>query len=247
MNRLTSIICSSLLLLSNVQNPVRIPGPGGKSGQALAPTYVQVASCQPSGALTVTCSFTNPVGVGDSVTAFASWITGGTITISSVVDGDSNSYGNTAWVSGATACVSNGSDTRLYSRFNITQNDAGTETITVTFSSAPSFSVAVSMVESNGASAIDQADCAPQIGVTAPTSPSVTTSVPAFLHAYGFNTNEDSRTWTAGTTPAYTLRGPNGDLNSQETFSQTSAGSVTGNFTVNTSDNFSTAIVALRP
>jgi hypothetical protein len=103
------------------------------------------------------------------------------------------------------------------------------------------------MVEVNGASAIDQADCAPQIGVTAPTSPSVTTSVPAFLYGYGFNTNEDSRIWTSGSPPSYVGRGTNGTLNYQETFSQTSAGSVTGNFTVNTSDNFSTAIVALKP
>jgi hypothetical protein len=241
LHKILSLAAAFLLL----QNPVRIPGPGGRS-QVLAPSYVQSASCQPSGAVSVTCAFTNPIAVGDAGVVLGSWVTGGTITISSVVDGDSNSYSNTAWASGAGNCVSNGSDTRLYTKFNITQNDAGTETITVTFSSAPSFSVAVSMIELNGASAIDQADCQGQIGTTTPTSPSVTTTTADFLYGYSFDTNEDSRTWTAGTVPAYTLRGPNGDLNSQETFSQTSAGAVTGNFTVNTSDNFSTAIVALH-
>jgi hypothetical protein len=247
MNSVLSIITALILVLS--QNPVRIPGPGGRSAAALAPTFVQEIDCQVSGASSVSCVFGANIGVGDAGVVFVGWAVGSGVTISSVSDADGNSYTGQVWASGATSCASNGANVLAFVKPNIVNGDSGTKTITIVFSSAPSFSVAISMVEANGANAtspVDVLDCGPQVSVTTPASPSVTTTVPDFLYAFSLNSNEDSRMWSPGTVPAYTGRGTNGTLNYQETFSQTSAGAVTGNFTVNTSDNFSTAIVALK-
>jgi hypothetical protein len=94
---------------------------------------------------------------------------------------------------------------------------------------------------------VDKADCQFQAAIGAPSSPSVTTTGADLLFGASFDANGGSLTWTAGATPAYTFVGANGSWHGAEYFVQTSGAAVTGNFTTSFSDQFSTAIIALKP
>lgn len=219
----------------------RVVGGGGG-----AKAFVQGKQCRPT-TNPFNCAFTSNVGSGNSVTVYVGWQYGAGITISTVADGDSNSYSNTAWATGASNCHAGNGDVRVYTRFNITNADAGTKTITVGFSSSPSFTTVITIIENNGgATAVDKADCQSTIGTTAPASPSVTTTSMDFVSSFSFDVNENNRTWTAGTSPAYTGFDIGTTLAYQEYVNSIAAGAMTGNFTVNTSDTFNTGIVALK-
>jgi hypothetical protein len=246
MNSFLSVIAALLLVL---QSPVCIPGPCF-SHRTTTGALVQFATCEPTSA-PFNCAFTNPVGSGNSVVFVVNWITTGGVTLTSVADGDSNSYSTSAWASGGTACAINSSNSLAYTLANITNGDSGTQTITANFSSAPSFTTVITMLELSGvpsASIVDALDCAQQVSTTTPTSPSITPSGADFLIGIAYNSNLDTRTFSAGSNVAWVGHGATTNFHYTETFTPATSGvGVTANFSVNSADTFSTAIIAVKP
>jgi hypothetical protein len=218
------------------------------AGEASASVgYVQHKECPFTGGVTLTqpCSFGSTPAAGDGVaiTVLA------TVAPSGVTDGNATSYTNTAWASGATTCDANAILPRAYSLPNST-GLAGTGAITVTFGSAPGYGT-INMIEMSGvasSSFVDKLDCANNSTGTTPASPSVTTTGADFLFSTAIDTNLNSRTWTAGATPAYTLVSTaTGVFQASQYFLQSAGAAVTGNFTINTSDNVTATIFAVKP
>ncbi len=215
--------------------------------------YVQDKECIDNFAGSpATCIFNSTPGSGDGIAIIIGWSTA-TSTITSVVDGNTASYANTPWASGATNCQALGYDSRLYTLAN-SAGTLGAKTIVVTWSAAPGYAL-IAMVDASGvasSSMVDKADCSANTGGTSsPTSPSVTTTGADFLWSAVIDGGGTGHTWTAGATPAFTLRftspGANGSGYAQESFVQSSGGAVTGNYT-NTGTAYPlTSIVALKP
>lgn len=245
------LLAIALLINHLLAQSIAFPGPGTAhttGGGGTAPAFVREADCHWFGGsgTSEACAFGANPSAGDAVVVFVGWATPGS-TISSVQDAAPTSYSNQAWASGAANCNSAGGDTRVYFLPN-SAGGANAKTITVTWSADPGFGT-ISMFEVSGANAsapVDVADCSITATTTAPASPSVATSTVDFLGAFSFDDNGNGRTWTAGTSPAYTFRGTNGSWFGQESFSQTSSGTVTGNFTTNANVIAHTAVIGLK-
>lgn len=172
-----------------------------------------------------------------------------TATISSFVNASSTAYVNQAWATGSTTCDFSGNFARFYYLKNLA-GGANDKTLTVTFSSAPSF-VWFMAEEVSGVSTtapIDKLDCGTAVATTSPASPSLTpTSNNSFLLSMVADVNANGRTYTAGTTPAYIRDGSSGSVAlNEEHFVQTTAAAVTGNWTTSAAVNSITSLVVLH-
>jgi hypothetical protein len=222
----------------------------GGGASALTPGFVQKFDTFNNGAGSPqSFIFPSNIGVGNTIVFKVTWSTAATI--SSVVDGNSTAYTNFPWASGATTCDSGTANTtRLYYLPN-SSGGANPKTITITWSAAPTF-VWFTGEEISGVpttSPIDNADCIQQAVTSTPTSPSLTpASSGSYLLSFVQDINANGRTYTAGTTPAYTRDGSSGSTTqNEEHFSPSTGVAVTGNWTTSAAVDSVTSLVILKP
>lgn len=231
------------------QNPVRIPGPGGK-GATPPPTkaFVQKYDTFHNGSgASQTFPFPSNIGVGNAIAFMVTFSSGSNIT--STLDGNSTAYTNTPWAGGDTICDWSGTKTRFFHLAN-SVGGANPKTITINFDVAPQF-VWFMGEEVSGVSAtnpVDKLDCDGEALAMAPSSPPLTpTNNGSYLFSMVADLNANGRTYTAGVTPPYIRDGSSGNTTqNEEHFIQTTATEVTGNWTVNDSINSVTALVVLQ-
>jgi len=246
---LTSIILSFALVFG--QNPIM--GTNHRkifSGGAPPPTpaFVQKFDVFNNGAgATQNFVLTSNPTTGNSILVQVTF--SNTVTISSFVNVSSTAYTNQAWATGATNCDFNGVLSRFYYLKNLA-GGANDKTLTITFSGAPSF-VWFTAEEVSGVSTtapVDKVDCGTAVNSTAPASPTLTpTNNGSYLLCMIADTNANNRTYTAGTTPAYTRRGSSGSTTqNEEDFVQTTAAAITGNWTTSLGVNSVTSLVVLH-
>lgn len=222
-------------------------GFGGGAGSPV-PTFVQKFDVFNNGA-GATQNFvltSNPTG-GNGI--FVQVTFSNTVTISSFVNVSSTAYTNQAWASGATNCDFNGVLSRFYYLKNLA-GGANDKTLTINFSGSPSF-VWFTAEEVSGVSTtapVDKVDCGTAVNSTTPASPSLTpTNNGSYLLCMIADTNANNRTYTAGTSPAYTRRGlGTATTQNEEDFLQTTAAAVTGNWTTSLGVNSVTSLVVLH-
>ncbi len=250
--RLKAILACWILLLASL--PVHsqeviaarrraASGGGGTPGlrQAFTPVFNNGA-----GATQNFVFGSNPTAA-DTIAVLIVW--SNTATISSFVNASSTAYVNQAWASGSTACNFSGMFAQFYYLKNLA-GGANDKTLTVTFSSAPAFVWFMAEEVSNVSTTapIDKIDCGTAVATTAPASPSLTpTNNNSFLLSMVADVNANNRTYTAGTTPAYTRDGSSGTVSlNEEHFVQTTAAAITGNWTTSAAVNSITSLAVLH-
>lgn len=249
MTHLTSILLSLALVFG--QNPIMGTGNRKIFSGAPPPTPALVQAFTPvfrngAGSPQTFVFGSNP-GATNTIAVKIVW--SNTATISSFVNASSTAYVNQAWATGSTTCDFSGTFARFYYLKNLT-GGANDKTLTVTFSSAPSF-VWFMAEEVSGVSTtapVDKLDCGTAVATSAPASPTLTpTNNNSFLLSMVADVNANGRTYTAGTTPAYIRDGSSGSVAlNEEHFVQTTAAAVTGNWTTSASVNSITSLVVLH-
>jgi hypothetical protein len=243
-----AIFCCLIFLLGSLQEVVSArrraigpPPPTPALVQAFPPVFRNGGGSPQNFVLT-----SNPTAP-DTIAVMIVW--SNTATISSFVNASSTAYVNQAWASGAATCDFGS----MFARFYYLKNLAGgvnDKTLTVTFSSAPAFVWFMAEEVSNVSTTapIDKVDCGTQAVTTAPSSPTLTpTNNNSFLLSMVADVNANPRTYTAGTTPAYIRDGSSGTASlNEEHFVQTTAASITGNWTTSSTVNSITSLVVLH-
>jgi len=246
--QLKAILCCLIFFLGSLQEVVTArrrvvgaPPPTPALVQAFTPVF------RNGGGSPQTFVFGSNPTATDTIAVMIVW--SNTATISSFVNASSTAYVNQAWASGSTTCNFSGMFAQFYYLKNLA-GGANDKTLTVTFSSSPAFVWFMAEEVSNVSTTapIDKVDCGTQAVTTAPSSPTLTpTNNNSFLLSMVADVNANGRTYTAGTTPAYTRDGSSGSVSqNEEHFVQTTAAAITGNWTTSAAVNSVTSLVVLH-
>jgi hypothetical protein len=219
----------SLLLQQSPTVPNRTGAFGGGGGGS-APTFVREVDTKVVGGTTSTATFSSNVSAGDTIICSVLW-GGNTVTVSTFKDGT----GANLTVVDTVQDTLNGGFHATYRLFNST-GGASASAITVTLSAASTTDLSLMCQEATAATTVGahtgQQQQFPGTGTNAVTSTSVTTSSKSYCAGFTGDVGGGSPGLSAGTTVAWTSHAnPGQGYMLNESFSQSSAGSIDASFT----------------
>lgn len=236
---------------ASLQNPVRIPGPGGATSGASAPTFAQDQFCKAFNT-PATCTFTAATTTGQKI--FYAAVAGNIASVLTVTD-NCNSGGSSDSYTTDEGPTNNSNSTGLTQSGHASiglGTGAGTCVITVAYTGSAVVGVYVATM--NGSSGFDIASAInnqalPGTGANAITSNAVTTTAKDLCFGWTVDASGNGGTLSAGTLIAWVIGGATDSTLPMggESFAQSVAGSITATWTSTTNSVYSTSISCFKP